>query len=216
MPGLSLTNTSYRNIKNSSVLALGISKENMGLTPLPFVENELLNISKLWNGQFFFNEEATLEKITSREPNEKIIHISGQSIPGNSLIKLWGEDVDISREIDWYNPPVELLVLSACQTGLDIDYGGTETGLAPDYDELSTDYGLAGLAIQEGVKSVLGSLYNIPDETTMLMMTEFYRHLKSAPVKAEALRQAQLTMIRSEEFSNPYYWAGFTLIGNPW
>ena len=199
MPGLSLTNTSYRDIRNSSVLALGISEGNLDFNALPFVENEIFNISKLWNGKFLLNEESTLEKITLREQDNKIIHIASNA--KRSWIRLWGEQIksiDFSRKIDWYNPPVELLVLSSCETGL------------------GRDYGLAGLVIQEGVKSVLGSLYDVQDKATMFMMTEFYRHLKSAPVKVEALRQAQLTMIQSEEFSNPFYWAGFTMIGNPW
>lgn len=75
-------------------------------------------------------------------------------------------------------------------------------------------------------------------------MLEFYRHLKSSSIKAEALRQAQLAMLhgevkipadllhstdgdvlvsktlavrlQTEDLSHPYYWAGFTMIGSPW
>ncbi len=66
-------------------------------------------------------------------------------------------------------------------------------------------------------------------------MTEFYKQLKTAPTKSEALRQAQISLLRttlkakkttdygineaippSTDFSHPYYWAGFTIIGNPW
>ncbi|MBW4491700.1 MAG: CHAT domain-containing protein [Oscillatoria princeps RMCB-10] len=94
------------------------------------------------------------------------------------------------------------------------------------------------------MKSALASLWYVSDIGTVGLMSEFYRHLRSAPIKAEALRQAQLAMIAgrvrteggqlfgtgergvplppqlaklpSETFSHPYYWASFTLIGTPW
>ncbi|MGB5968016.1 MAG: CHAT domain-containing protein, partial [Spirulinaceae cyanobacterium] len=78
---------------------------------------------------------------------------------------------------------------------------------------------------------------------TLGLMSSFYQQLKTAPIKAEALRQAQLTMLRGEvyledgqlvsgdrrialpdaladlgdqDLTHPYYWSGFTMIGNPW
>ncbi|NES80933.1 MAG: CHAT domain-containing protein [Moorea sp. SIO2B7] len=120
------------------------------------------------------------------------------------------------------------MVLSACRTAL----GDEEAEL-----------GFAGLAIAAGVKSTLGSLWYVSDEGTLALMTRFYEELKQAPVKAEALRQAQLAMLRGEvrttngqiltrngninlppnlanlggaQLSHPYYWSAFTLIGNPW
>jgi CHAT domain-containing protein len=74
-------------------------------------------------------------------------------------------------------------------------------------------------------------------------MTEFYHDLKTAPIKAEALRQAQIAMLKGQvrleggklrtpkqtilvppelatmengDFSSPYYWAAFTMVGSPW
>jgi CHAT domain-containing protein len=48
-------------------------------------------------------------------------------------------------------------------------------------------------------------------------MTEFYKQLKTAPTKSEALRQAQISLLkRGERFDHPAYWAGLTIIGNPW
>ena len=83
------------------------------------------------------------------------------------------------------------------------------------------------------------------DEGTLALMTEFYTHLNNAKIKAEALRQAQLAMLRGDvviaegnltrsggrsavvlpptlrnfgnkNFSHPYYWSGFTMVGSPW
>jgi CHAT domain-containing protein len=83
----------------------------------------------------------------------------------------------------------------------------------------------------------------VSDEATLGLMTEFYRQLKVAPIKSEALRDAQLAMIKGEvrlkggqlqesgenlplppelvklgdrSFEHPYYWAAFTMIGSPW
>ena len=89
----------------------------------------------------------------------------------------------------------------------------------------------------------MGSLWSISDEGTLGLMTSFYRNLKTAPIKAEALRQAQIAMLKGKvrlqngklvtagdkvdlppnlaqlgnvNLSHPYYWAGFTIVGNPW
>jgi CHAT domain-containing protein len=117
-------------------------------------------------------------------------------------------------------------VLSACRTAL----GDEETEL-----------GFAGLAFQAGVKSALASLGYVSDEGTLALMSEFYHQLKTAPIEAEALRQAQIAMIKGQvriedgvvrgsfassskqkltagdrNLAHPYFWAAFTTIGSPW
>jgi CHAT domain-containing protein len=120
------------------------------------------------------------------------------------------------------------MVLSACRTAL----GDEEAEL-----------GFTGLAVQTGVKSALGSLWYVSDEGTLGLMTGFYEQLQQSSLKAEALRQAQLAMIRGQvrleggylitpnrrialppeladlsekELTHPYYWSAFTLVGSPW
>jgi CHAT domain-containing protein len=132
------------------------------------------------------------------------------------------------QEMRWNKPPAELLVLSACQTAV---------------GDQDVELGFAGLAIQSGVKSALASLWYISDRGTLALMSEFYQQLKTASTKAEALQKAQVAMIQGkvrlqqgellisrgevalppslvsnteEDLSHPYYWSGFTLIGNPW
>ncbi|MEG4199998.1 CHAT domain-containing protein [Microcoleus sp. Pol12A5] len=84
--------------------------------------------------------------------------------------------------------------------------------------------------------------YSLKDVATLALMTQFYGNLRSQPIKAEALREAQLAMIHKQilvkngqlwgtqgaidltqatqvanaEFSHPKFWAGFTIIGSPW
>ncbi|MBC6451943.1 MAG: CHAT domain-containing protein [Hormoscilla sp. SP5CHS1] len=153
----------------------------------------------------------------------------------HSFIQLWDSKLKLEqlRELKWHeSPTVELLVLSACRTAI----GDEETEL-----------GFAGLAVQAGVKSVLASLWLVSDAGTLGLMTKFYQNLlqqpgglsRRQPIKATALQQAQIAMIRVEvhpgyqkdtlpaelarclgneiiDATHPSYWAGFTLIGSPW
>jgi CHAT domain-containing protein len=97
--------------------------------------------------------------------------------------------------------PLELLVLSACQTAA----GDNRATL-----------GLAGAAVRAGARSTLASLWNVGDRSTAILMGEFYRELAQTKVtKAEALRRAQITLLKKyPNYSRPNYWAPYVLIGN--
>ncbi|NJO93688.1 MAG: CHAT domain-containing protein [Hydrococcus sp. RM1_1_31] len=140
-----------------------------------------------------------------------------------------GQLMQLSDDLGWSksnDSPVELLVLSACQTAL---------------GDRNAELGFAGLAVAAGVKSVLASLWNVSDLGTLGLMGQFYQDFSQIPNKSEALRQAQLAMLRGEvrvedgkmilangeaitlppefpkgslELSHPYYWSAFTLVGN--
>ncbi len=242
MPSLSITDTSYNNIQNVPVLAMGIAESSdlakeLNLSSLPAVPLELQTIASIRDGESFLNEKVTLESLKVHSQNASIVHLAthGEFKPGsleNSYILLWNDLLRLNqlRELGWNNrrTPIELLILSACRTAV-----GDE----------KAELGFAGLAVQAGVKSALSSLWYVSDEGTSGLMTEFYRKLQTAPIKAEALRQAQLAMIKGEvrleggqlrgsgqpvrlpptletqedkSLSHPYYWAAFTLIGSPW
>jgi CHAT domain-containing protein len=237
MPSLSLTDTRYKDIKGSQVLAMGAAKFT-DQKPLPAVPVELSTITgTLWQGKSFLNNDFTLTNLKqAREQNPfGIIHLAthGEFQPGapsKSYIQLWDTKLHLDqlRQLGWNNPPVELLVLSACRTAL-----GDE----------QAELGFAGLAVLAGVKSALASLWYVSDQGTLGLMTEFYEKLDSVPIKAEALRQAQLAMLKgqvrledgklrttradiplppelaqlgNQKLDHPYYWSAFTLIGNPW
>jgi CHAT domain-containing protein len=237
IPSLSLTNTDYVDLRNKQVLAMGAAQFT-DQKPLPAVPAELeAIIGKLWKGESFLNNAFTLSNFKQVRAKEAfgIIHLATHAEfrpgkPSNSYIQFWDSRLPLDQldQLELNKPPVELLVLSACRTAL-----GDE----------SAELGFAGLAVLAGVKSALGSLWSVNDEGTLGLMTEFYEQLKQAPIKAEALRQAQLAMLKGEvrlqggqlvtsrggfplpselaqlrdrNLTHPYYWSSFTMIGNPW
>ncbi|MBP0018893.1 MAG: CHAT domain-containing protein [Cyanobacteria bacterium SBLK] len=250
IPSLSLIDPQYRKLEDAEVLAMG-ADTFAEHEPLPGVSLELEVISdRLWQGQAFLNEEFTPEKLIGARATRdfRIVHLAthaefkpGQ--PENSYIQFNSQQLPLNRfkELGFEKPPVDLLVLSACRTAL----GDPEAEL-----------GFAGLALATGVKSALGSLWYVNDKGTLGLMTGFYEGLSSVGlmttfyegfgdsiIKAEALRRAQLAMLRGEtrmergqlltaesnfplpstiarqdnlDFTHPYYWSGFVMIGSPW
>lgn len=101
---------------------------------------------------------------------------------------------------------VDLVVLSACQTGLG------------QIEPVEGVYGLQRAFKKAGVKSILMTLWKVDDDATMLFMTEFYRDYLKNNSKQHALKAAQeyLKNYTSDEgervYFNPYYWAGFVLL----
>ena len=97
---------------------------------------------------------------------------------------------------------IELLVLAACQTAKG--------------DKRAT-LGLAGVAINAGVRSTLATLWKvIADESPGELLNQFYQELSEHPelTKAEALRRAQLEFLKDDSRNRPYYWATYILLGN--
>ena len=95
----------------------------------------------------------------------------------------------------------ELVVLSACETGLGKQLRGE--GLI----------GLTRAFFYAGAEAVLVSLWKVADVSTAELMVRFYRHLKAGRGKAEALRQARLELLEQGRFVHPFYWAPFVLVG---
>ena len=240
IPSVSLTNSRYKALKNTRVLAMGASQFQQ-LDPLPAVPEELKAITQQFGSEkYFLNEEFTLTNLKNQRQQQpiEIIHLATHADfqPGdatNSYIQLWDNQLKLDqlRQLGWNQPPqIELLVLSACRTAV---------------GDAQVELGFAGLAVQAGVKSALASLWSVSDGGTLALMSEFYRQLNQPDVtiKAEALRRAQIAMLRgqlhvesgqlrgtgvvgtiplppelpeNQDFSHPYYWAAFTIIGSPW
>ena len=101
---------------------------------------------------------------------------------------------------------VELIVLSACETGL--GYVQSGQGIV----------GLPGALDQAGARSVISSLWKVDDKPTVELMRHFYKELlqRDSPVgPAEALCNAQRAMIASKKYQKPRYWAAWSVMGDP-
>jgi CHAT domain-containing protein/tetratricopeptide (TPR) repeat protein len=122
-----------------------------------------------------------------------------------SLVDEKGKPQDgFLRAHDIYNLnlPAELVVLSACQTGLGKQVRGE---------------GLVGLTqgfMYAGARRVVVSLWNVNDKATADLMQRFYRHmLKDNQSPSASLRAAQIEMWNQKQWHSPYYWAAFTMQG---
>jgi CHAT domain-containing protein len=96
-----------------------------------------------------------------------------------------------------------LVVLSACKTA---------------YSSVMEGEGMLGLTrafFSAGVPSVVASLWSVEDNSTSELMVNFHDRVRKGRMPTNALREAQLYLLRETEFKNPFFWAPFVLIGNP-
>jgi CHAT domain-containing protein len=191
----------------------GLSEARQGFAPLPAVAAEVEQISRRLPSRVLLNEEftqATLEEQIENLPFA-VIHLAthGQfsSNPEETFLLTWDKRLDVNTLSQLIKDreqrdgtPLELLVLSACQTA----YGDKRAAL-----------GLAGLAVRSGARSTVATLWSVNDRSTAELMTQFYQNLtQTNSQRAEALRQAQLSLLAQKQYEHPYYWAPFILVGN--
>ncbi|BAQ60085.1 TPR repeat precursor [Geminocystis sp. NIES-3708] len=208
------------NSKNSQqkVILSGLSDMNqeneLGKTfdPLPQVAVEIKKINNIIpQSETLLNQEFTqnqLKKIINNSLSP-IIHIAthGQfsSDKNSTFLLTWDEKIGIEELTSLFQnynkkQPLELLVLSACQTAVG--------------DKRAT-LGLAGISLKAGARTTVASLWPVVDESTQLLISDFYQQLNNPFIsKAEALRKAQIDMIKHSQYSHPSYWSAFILIGN--
>ncbi len=220
-PGLQLLDP--KPIKRSplKVLAAGLGNppKSFKLDDLPFVQAEIASITKLG----FFTTPLLEQNFTRKTLESNInavpfnvVHLAthGQfsSNAKDTFIVAADGPINVSqfdtllRSRDATRPEaIELLVFSACQTAKN--------------DNRAT-LGLAGFAVRSGARSTLASLTNVNDESTSLLMAEFYQQLsnqKESITKAEALRRAQVSLFKNTteyDLRAPKFWAPYILIGN--
>jgi len=182
------------------------------LSNLPGAEEEAVAIAKLLNTQAITGNQATKSAILPKLPDAGIIHLAthgllddfrGLGVPGAIALAPDGtgklnDGLLTAGEIFDLDLNAELVVLSACDTGR-----GRITG--------DGVIGLSRSLITAGVPSIIVSLWSVPDAPTADLMSEFYRNFQQTGNKAQALRQAMLTTMKTHP--NPQDWAAFTLIG---
>ncbi len=173
------------------------------LTEVQAIASALPNTTKLLNNDF--SRQAT----ESLMRNNNIVHLATHAEfnigkPENSFLIFGNGDRILLNEMkDLPMSNVDLIVLSACQTGLGKFGNGIEI------------LGFGYQVQRAGAKAAISSLWQVSDEGTKVLMQEFYRNVKTGDrSNAESLRQAQIATIRSKDFSHPFYWSAFIIIGN--
>lgn len=181
------------------------------LRDLPASEQEAIAIAQMFDTRAFIGKNATETAIVPKLPEARMIHFAthgllqdftGSGLPG--AIALSPSETDdgllTADEILRLNLNAELVVLSACNTGV-----GTVTG-----DGI---VGLSRSLMAAGVPSLIVSLWAVEDLSTSELMQEFYRQLRQNYETAKALKNAMLKT--RENHPHPKSWAGFILVGNP-
>jgi len=212
IPGLGLVDPQPLDRAHMSVLIGGLSAPVQGFSALPNVPQELERIQEIFGGQILLDEEFRLDRLQAVlvEQQPTIVHLASHAQftgdPQTSFILTFDGKLTVDRIESFIGAskfrehPLELLVLSAC-----------ETAAGDDRSAL----GLSGIAIRAGARSALGSLWSISDEATAELISKFYEQLQDPRnSKAAALRAAQVELLNDSRFAHPFFWSPFLLISN--
>ncbi|MDB9495596.1 tetratricopeptide repeat protein [Spirulina major CS-329] len=244
-----LTDTSSRLAPDTQVLGMGLTDAIAGFNPLPAVQAELDAIVTqgddpgVYPGQVLLNRNFTFDSLKTNVFRHNILHLATHAafVPGRAdesyiLLgdgnRLKADDINAIEDL---LENVQLVILSACQTAL-----GGEAGDGTEIAGISSYFLRSNRA-----ETVIASLWKVNDSSTSVLMQRFYALLSTGELtQAEALRQAQLSLLYREEtadfetrvadsrslvsvrprngaatpaapgFSHPYHWSPFILIGN--
>lgn len=211
-PGITLTDPRPLNREKVRLLATGLTKSVQGFPSLPYVAEEVETIRSLYSADQLMNQDFLTRRLEQelRDGRYGILHIATHgkfsTSVNDSFLLTFDEKLTMST-LDqliglfrFREDPLELLTLSACQTGVGDDRAAL---------------GLAGVAIKAGARSALATLWFINDEASATLVSEFYRQLRN-PVqsKAQALQQAQLKLLADRVYEHPAYWSPFLLLNN--
>ena len=178
---------------------------------IPFALTEAKAIGKLYSASKVLSKDAASEAaFKTLSPAYDILHLASHGVfnadnPMESALLLSSGGKEDGRltmsEIFDLDINAGLVTLSACSTGMSRIRSGDEM------------MGLPRAFIYAGVPSIAATLWNINDEATAILMTLFYKNLKTQS-KSQALRMAQLDLLKKINYKKPYYWAAFYLIGD--
>lgn len=237
--------TAPKAVGSGQQMAAGASLFPDGLSPLPLVPQELSQVEAAARGlagKTYLNEAFTPQVLLNQaaDPRVNRVHVAthAEFLPGGpakARIYTGTSTMSLTEFASLRQrrggTPLDLFVLSACRTAL----GDKESEL-----------GFAGLALQAGSRSAIGSLWYVDDVATAAYFVQFYRYLDAGMPKAMAVQATQIAMangsLRVEGqqllaadgsvllrnltpsqqrrveagLSHPFYWAGITLLGTPW
>src|SRR6185437_9399713 len=211
-PSLTLTDPRPFNRDKLRFLTAGLTKSVQGFPPLPYVADEVESIQRLYKSDQLMNnafQSSRLER-ELREGGYGGLHIATHgkfSTDVNDSLLLTFDGKLTMHTLDqliglfrFRQEPLELLTLSACQTGIGDDRAAL---------------GLAGVALKAGARSALATLWFINDEASASLISEFYRQLRNPALsKVVALQHAQLKLLSDRIYEHPAYWSPFLLLNN--
>jgi CHAT domain-containing protein len=198
--------------------SVALDKTYLTLLPQPFSEDLVKQYAKVFDGNYFINENASKELFINRAKEHKIIHIGTHAESNNISPELsrlifakktngeenYDENSLYSYEIYNIDLSSNLAILTACETG------------KPSYQAGEGMISLAHAFNYAGSESILTSLWEIDEESSAKIVKLFYDNLSLGMPKDEALRKAKLSYIAKAEGRTvaPQYWAGLVLIGD--
>ncbi|WP_436517211.1 CHAT domain-containing protein [Ekhidna sp. To15] len=186
------------------------------ISQLPGALKEVNTVLKFLKGRSYLNEEASESNFKNIAGEYSLIHLATHAImndrePDKSRLMFNIENDTLNdgdlHAYEIYNMDInsDLVTLSACNTGM---------------GKIQNGEGLQSLGkafLYAGCPNLIMSHWKVNDESTAELMGYLYKNLNDGLSKDEALRQAKLTYLKNADpvKSHPYYWAGFTFMGNP-
>ena len=176
--------------------------------PLPYVKEEVTNLVNITESNSFLDREFNLDNFVRETQKDKynVIHIATHAkfsgTAQQTYLEAYEKKITL-RELEQIlnqrprDSTLELLTLSACETAV-----GSNRAIL----------GLAGVAIRSNVDNIMGSLWSVSDLEMASVTSDFYRYwLQDKLTKSEALRQAQINLIKKPDF-HPAIWSSLILI----
>jgi CHAT domain-containing protein len=210
--GSELTNSNDVKTTELKVLIAGLSEQtnekNYSALPNVLKEVEAIQSEIGTKTKILLNEKFTISRLIKEGESYPVIHFAthGQvsSNPRKSFILGWNQRITLSElqnVVHTRSARLELLVLSACE--------------AAKGDKRAT-LGIAGSTYQAGAQSTIATLWLVEDDSQSKLMRELYSALINGKSKAEALREAQLSLLNSKDISNrnPFLWGSTILLGS--
>ena len=194
------------------IISMGLTEAVQDFPPLPYIATELDAIQDLLGGTHLQDQAFVIPSVEKEMKGEEftIVHIAShgkfESDVKKTFLLTYEGQLTMDRLdqliglFQFRDTPLDLLVLSACQTAAGDDRAAL---------------GLAGVAITAGARSALATLWFINNQVTSELVAEFYRQLKNPKLsKAASLQMAQRKILGIPAYEHPSFWTPFLLINN--
>jgi len=213
IPGMTLLEPKPISARPAAMIINGLSDSVQGFAPLPHVPDEVRELKTIYGGPAYVNRDFIKAAMVKEFATDaySIVHVASHghfdSDSKKTFVLTYDGKLTLDELEQMIRPsqirdnPVELLTLSACQTAAGDDRAAL---------------GLAGIAVKSGARCALATLWFVNDETSPMVVGDFYKALHDTPgiSKAKALQDAQIKLLSDPRYGHPCYWAPYLIIGN--